>query len=218
MFSMQHPIDLHLTMMPNPFDALVVPGCRVSEDPDGQAYMLFLEAPGVKAQDLTIDADTRGNGRLAVRGETSIGTQTHSVNHTVTLPSDADANAATAESVDGIIQITIPKKAPAEPMRVDVSTNHEGAADESLEEAYQVTVVAAGVAASDLDVRVDDRMLTVRGESEKTGARVARRYVLPRDADAPATTAVHIDGVLTLTVPKKAAAEPKRVLVAGVHA
>merc|ERR1712070_828627 len=70
-----------------------------------------------------------------------------------------------------------------------------------------VTLVAAGLAASDLIVSASAAgVLKVEGETKRTGSKIARSFKLPRDADASLATACHVDGILTLKVPKKAEA------------
>jgi len=188
----------------------------VAEAPDRKNYSVSISAPGVAPHDLEVEVM---DGRLSVRGSTSTAAHTHFVNYTVALPADADPEEAAAEGADGIITITVPKKVKTEATRIEVSADEEPPLDDETDgeptemRPYKLTVVAAGIAAADLDIRAERGVLTVRGESKRTGARVARRFNLPRDADARATTAVHRDGVLTLTVPKTAAAEPRRLVV-----
>merc|ERR1719284_2366032 len=202
--------------------ALDDPSCRLStsapvvtEAPDGK-YSISISAPGVSPHDLDISIS---DGRLTVRGSTSTAAHTHFVNYSVALAADLDTEEAVAEGADGIVTITVPKK-DAEATRIEVFTDEESTEssedDEHTDEPacpYKLTVVAAGIAAADLDVRAERGVLTVRGETKRTGARIARCFKLPRDADANGATAVHRDGVLTLSVPKTAAAEPRRLVV-----
>ena len=81
------------------------------------------------------------------------------------------------------------------------------------DESYTFTLVAAGFAAADLVLSVDGGLIKVKGQSARTGARLERHVQLPRDADATAAHASHVDGILTVSVPKKDAAEPRRVPV-----
>merc|ERR1719408_898663 len=52
---------------------------------------MTVSAPGVAAEDLTIEAV---DGRLTIRGETSTTAHTHFANYSVALPPDADADSA----------------------------------------------------------------------------------------------------------------------------
>lgn len=90
---------------------------------------------------------------------------------------------------------------------------------------YVVRVDLPGVRKDDLDISADDHnILTVAGSreessevakesffrKERTFGRFQRRIRLPTDADADATKAQLEDGVLTLTIPKRAEEEQQR--------
>jgi len=79
------------------------------------------------------------------------------------------------------------------------------------ETAYVINVLAPGVRIDDFDVTAKDELLTIKGQ---TGSRaVGQQIRLPRDADTDAATATHADGILTLTVPKRAAPVPRTIEV-----
>jgi len=180
---------------------------------DGASYKIDIAAAGVAPADLDI---TARNGRLHIKGETRTAANTHFCNFSVALPDDADTDEATATSVDGLISICLPKKASAEPVRIPVSTTAamEDANDDETgdERPYQITLVAAGLAPSDLVIEASKNMLTATGETKRTGAKLARRFRLPRDAGVALASASCIDGILTITVPKVQAA-PKTLVV-----
>ena len=79
----------------------------------------------------------------------------------------------------------------------------------------------------DVDIRLDDRRLTVSGdieEKERTGIlhrrtrRVGRFHfsvTLPGDVDADDVSAQLHDGVLSVHVPKAAQAKPRRIAITG---
>lgn len=78
--------------------------------------------------------------------------------------------------------------------------------DDDDEKAFTLRLNAAGVRASDVQVQVEDSMLTVRGETKATGARLAEQaFRLPRDADALHIRASSVDGLLLINIPKKLA-------------
>lgn len=93
------------------------------------------------------------------------------------------------------------------------------------EQALTLTAELPGVNKDDLDVCIEDGVLTLRGEkkeeqkSEGTGwHRVERRYGrferrirMPEYVDTDKARAEHKDGVLTLTVPKVQKARPKSI-------
>jgi len=115
---------------------------------------------------------------------------------------------AEASHVDGILAVTLPKAPPAEAVRVEITapSNNDDAADEDAQ-AYMLSLNAAGIAKADLELTILDDTLKVRGETKRTGARLARSYTIPRDVDAVRATATHVDGILTVTLPKKPTAE-----------
>ena len=214
-----------------------LPGCRFdTTQPRLQdtptSYALHVNAPGVQPSDLVINAI---DGRLTVKGETSSAQHTHFVNYTVALPHDVDVDAASATSADGLVVVTLPKRAAVEPARIAVSNvaeeeeerelNGEAIEDDDDEarstlsdkerRPYKITLVAAGLAPADALVHVEEHtgVLTVRGTTKRTGARIARRFAMPRDADLTCARASHVDGILTITVPKKAKPAPTLIAV-----
>ena len=94
-------------------------------------------------------------------------------------------------------------------------------------DAYLVTVELPGVEADDLDITLEDGLLTIQGErhfahdsSEQHFHRVERRYgafrrsiTLPAHVLAEGIQASFEDGVLQILVPKAEEAKPKRIQV-----
>jgi HSP20 family protein len=84
-----------------------------------------------------------------------------------------------------------------------------------------------GIDAKDLDIRVDNNILTMRGErkfeekvNDNNSLRVERAYgsfsrsfALSNTVNAEAIKADYQNGVLTLTVPKREEAKPKQIKV-----
>ncbi|UWQ38484.1 Hsp20/alpha crystallin family protein [Leisingera aquaemixtae] len=93
----------------------------------------------------------------------------------------------------------------------------------SGKEAYDIAMELPGVALGDVELTVDNGVLTIRGEkktqSEKTGdtwyfserqyGAFRRSFRLPEDADGQAASARMEDGVLHISVPKKSLAQPE---------
>lgn len=89
-----------------------------------------------------------------------------------------------------------------------------------------------GIPADALDIRVEGRVLTVKGErkfenevKEENFHRIERRYgsftrsfSLPNTVDVENVDAQTADGVLTLTLAKKAEAKPKQITVKAASA
>lgn len=101
------------------------------------------------------------------------------------------------------------------------------------EEAERFVILAdvPGVDPTSIEVSMEKNVLSLsgkRGQSELVdGSRLARaergqgsferRFVLPENVDAEAITALGRHGVLELTIPKKAAAVPRRIEVGTAH-
>jgi HSP20 family protein len=94
-------------------------------------------------------------------------------------------------------------------------------------DAYLVTVELPGVEADDLEITLEDGLLTIQGErhfaqdsSEQQFHRVERRYgafrrsiTLPAQVQAEQIEATFEDGVLQIVVPKAEEAKAKRIQV-----
>jgi HSP20 family protein len=95
------------------------------------------------------------------------------------------------------------------------------------EDAYQIDVEVPGLRPEDINVTVDQGMLTIQGErrseeekGDRSYHRVERHYgafrrsiSLPRDVDASKVEANYDNGVLRLRVPKTAGGQAKRIEV-----
>ena len=96
------------------------------------------------------------------------------------------------------------------------------------EKAYTIHAEIPGVKKEDLQIDVDGDQVSIRGEvkrekeekkgekviySERSYGMVSRSFSLPSDVDAQGAKADYKDGVLTLTLPKKAGAATKRIAI-----
>ena len=93
------------------------------------------------------------------------------------------------------------------------------------ESEYKVTVELPGLRPEEVEITVDQGMLTVRGEkhreerkteknveySERAYGRFARKVQLPRSVAADKISANFANGVLTVTIPKGEEARPRRI-------
>jgi HSP20 family protein len=96
---------------------------------------------------------------------------------------------------------------------------------EETEEAFTLHVELPGVVASDVDVSLEENVLTIAGErnfyDERTAdgfrrierhfGRFHRAVRLPDRVDPDAVRASYRDGLLTITVPKAEEAKPRRI-------
>jgi HSP20 family protein len=94
--------------------------------------------------------------------------------------------------------------------------------------AYTVKAELPGVDKNDIDVKIDGNLVSINAKAErnkelKEGERVirserysgaiSRSFSLASDIDEGAATAQYQDGVLTLTLPKKAPSAQKRLQI-----
>lgn len=95
------------------------------------------------------------------------------------------------------------------------------------EEGYTLMLEMPGVAAQDVDVTLDKRVLTVRGKVHATEPEklelaygeygegdFERAFTLSDDFDPDHIGAKVVNGLLTLTLPRAAEAQPKKIAVA----
>jgi HSP20 family protein len=94
-------------------------------------------------------------------------------------------------------------------------------------DAYLVTVELPGVKLDDLDITMEDGLLTIQGERhvandsseeqfhrvERSSGAFRRSITLPAHVEADAVNASIEDGVLRIVVPKAEEAKPKRIQV-----
>lgn len=99
------------------------------------------------------------------------------------------------------------------------------------ENEIEVQVEVPGMRGDDIDVTVENGILTISGEkryqhqegSEEKGnlmlerhyGRFTRSFTLPAQVDAESVTAECADGILTITLPKRSEARPKRISVSS---
>ena len=93
-------------------------------------------------------------------------------------------------------------------------------------DAYELKVELPGVDERDLRIDIEHRTLTVEGDStvvERKGQRLVHEefapaafravYELPEQVEAAAVTAKLVQGILTLTLPKREEVKPRRIAV-----
>jgi HSP20 family protein len=94
---------------------------------------------------------------------------------------------------------------------------------------FELFVDLPGVTTGDVEITLEAGVLTLAGERkvekradqllnqrrERGQGRFYRRFILPDTADAEAVKASERNGVLAITIPKKAAAQPRRIEIAA---
>jgi len=97
------------------------------------------------------------------------------------------------------------------------------------EEAERFVVAAdlPGVEGKDIEITAEKGVLTIKGERhserqsskdgyesrERATGTFLRRFTLPESVDADAIKATHLNGVLEISIPKRATAQPRRITV-----
>lgn len=104
---------------------------RIDVSENDQAYSVKADIPGVKKEDINVRVDgnvvridaeaksekeTRGDGDKVLRSERYYGT----ISRTFSLAQDVDASRVQAKYVDGVLNLELPKKAPADAARISV--------------------------------------------------------------------------------------------------
>ena len=93
-------------------------------------------------------------------------------------------------------------------------------------DAFVARIEIPGVGKDDIDVQIDGASVRVKAEvktvdaedtkvlhSNRASRSFLRNFTLPAEVDEGRAEAAYLDGVLTLTLPKKEVAQPKRLAV-----
>jgi HSP20 family protein len=96
---------------------------------------------------------------------------------------------------------------------------------------FRLFVDGPGVAPKDVDITLENSVLTISGErrfpeapdgeqlvnrrTERGQGRFHRRFILPETVDADNVKATDRNGVLEISIPKQAKAQPRRITVAA---
>jgi HSP20 family protein len=114
------------------------------------------------------------------------------------------------------------------PTRLDLEAGPEIRLDlKETEKAYMVHAEIPGVNKEDIEVSIDGNLVTIRAEvkrekeekgetmlrTERYYGAMTRSFTLTTDVDEKAASAKYTDGVLELTLPKKAGSTSRRLQV-----
>lgn len=117
-------------LRPLPYDLeATAPEIRLDLKETDKAYMVHAEIPGVKKEDIEVSID----GNLVTiraevkrekeeKGETMLRSERYygAMSRSFTLATDVDDKAATAKYTDGVLELTLPKKAGSASRRLQV--------------------------------------------------------------------------------------------------
>jgi HSP20 family protein len=114
------------------------------------------------------------------------------------------------------------------PARLDLEAEPDIRVDlKETEKAYTVHAEVPGVKKEDIEVSIDGNVVTLRAEvkrekeekgetmlrAERYYGAMTRSFTLAADVDDKAATAKYADGVLELTLPKKAGSTSRKLMV-----
>lgn len=100
---------------------------------------------------------------------------------------------------------------------------------EEYADRFELFVDLPGVAARDVDITLESGVLTLSGERnvsrsaddllnarrERGSGRFHRRFILPDTVDAERVRATENNGVIAVTIPKQAKAQPRKIKIAA---
>jgi HSP20 family protein len=100
---------------------------------------------------------------------------------------------------------------------------------DEYEDRFELFMDLPGVAASDVEITLERGVLSLSGERkvehatgqltrhrrERGYGKFYRRFILPDTVNADGVKATERHGVLSITIPKKAAAQPRRIEIAA---
>ena len=104
---------------------------RIDVSENDKAYTVKADIPGVKKEDISVNIDgnvvridaetksekeTRGDGDKVLRSERYYGT----VSRTFSLDQDIDTSKVQAKYTDGVLNLELPKKAPADSRKIAI--------------------------------------------------------------------------------------------------
>lgn len=113
---------------------------RVDVKEEANRYVVLFDVPGIDPQDIEIQAErdqliVKGERKreAAVEGEQFSRTERFhgTFERRFSLPDTADADAITATGRNGVLEISIPKKAQSQPRRIRVGVSPLDGADEA---------------------------------------------------------------------------------------
>jgi len=147
---------------------VLIPVSAVDEDAsnpaDGNAYDLILVAAGLKASEITIEAQKNAqphrmqqDGLLRITGESSR-LKRKKLDEVYRLPRDADVVGARAWSVDGLLTIRVPKRPASSARRIPISLEAAGAGRRKIPETAEreessVSIATPETSKSDEEVK-----------------------------------------------------------------
>mmetsp|Transcript_6474 Transcript_6474/g.19647 ORF Transcript_6474/g.19647 Transcript_6474/m.19647 type:complete len:295 (+) Transcript_6474:111-995(+) len=182
------------------------PQPRYTTTETDDAYVISVVLPGVERQDMQVK---RIGEKLTVNAAASGAGESCAFEETFSVPEDANLHDVKAETSNGVLRVTVPKKAAELPRAIEVA-----AVMERDKESYELVYHVPGAGAEQVSVEVTGNELKVAAEAgERAFFRgFERTYTIPQDADANRIRAFCADGVAVVRIPKLA---PVKLDLAG---
>ena len=181
---------------------------------------LVLEVPGVKTTDLNITID---NDTLKVHATRKIPGQQHkSFQKEYSIDeSSVDTNNIKANLSDGVLVITIPKTKSSEAQQTSKTrtievVKQEPSDEDDGSEALKMPIDVPGIKVEDLKVEYGSDILQIIAKRKVAGREttLVRQYAIDRkEFESDNITATLSEGVLLVTIPKRARKAPRSVTV-----
>lgn len=169
-----------------------------------EAWVIYMDLPGVKGENVDIEED---NGTLKVNAQRKAGDKVLATyqQHFALDPKTADLSKLSTELADGVLTITIPKKPKPAPLTIQVLP--EDAPDVTEEEEakeFRYTFELPGVKAGGVKVEFQDGVLRLDAE-RKNGRYTSsfqRMFTVGQSVDMSHAKAYLVDGMFTIVAPR----------------
>ena len=188
-------------------------GSNVNVTEEEESWILSVDMPGVKSDDVTIEEKA---GNLKVEADRKNGVryeQLFSLD-----PKKADLSKLSAELADGVLTLTVPKKAPVPPVSIPLSSEEPPEIDDKH---FCCTMDLPGVTLASLKLDFKDDKLFLHAERKRMGAvgKIERVVQIQSGANMAQGKAYLSDGVLTVVAPRvvgQGSTETHKIKVGGI--
>jgi HSP20 family molecular chaperone IbpA len=182
--------------------ALSNSGKNVDVEEAETGWTIFMDMPGVKQEDVEIDANDDELVIKAVRKNGDKVLAKYHQNFNLN-PRVCNLLAVSADLSDGVLTVTVPKKEAAAPMSVEITVSDppELPEDESKEFRYTLELPGVKKDAIKLEFRDDTLYLETERKKGRFSAKIERSMTVGPSVDKAQTRAYLMDGVLTLVAP-----------------
>jgi HSP20 family protein len=187
---------------------MAYPKHHIETNESEDSYVISMDLPGVKLQNVGVQVeDAEDAGILRVKPSASPGMQSRPscIADLLSMTSQYDSSTLSARLTNGVLTIVLPKKEAPQPMVIPVFA---GDLDEETQDNRDLrfNLDIPGVKSSDLNVKFHKGTLSLRGRRKKgmCTSGVFRSFTVDQKVvDTDKFKAYLVDGVLTVTAPRK---------------